>query len=125
MVTFEAGAAGEALVGGRPRRSRCWGARANPGYLAEVLQVCGCLYEFQSSLSTGEWAAVDASWLPDLVEPARDLVRIEADEAADFEIWESPFGDLAANMADGDAEVFGELLDGEEVGGERRGTGHV
>ncbi len=50
-----------------------------------------------------------------LTDPLDDLVGVEADEPSDLDVGNASFGDMAADVADGDAEVFGELLDGEEV----------
>jgi len=50
------------------------------------------------------------------VEPVGDLCRIEADELADLQVGDAPFGDEAAHVTGGDAELLGELVDGEEVG---------
>jgi hypothetical protein len=57
------------------------------------------------------------------VEPVGDLRRVEADELADFQVRDAPLGDEPADVADGDAELFGELVDGEEVG-DGLGGGH-
>ena len=58
-----------------------------------------------------------------LVEPRCDLLRVEADVAADLQVRDAPLGDEPADVAGGDAELLGELVDGEEVG-EGLGGGH-
>jgi hypothetical protein len=50
------------------------------------------------------------------VEPVGDLCWVEADELADLQVRDAPLGDEPADMAGGDAELLGELVDGEEVG---------
>jgi hypothetical protein len=49
-------------------------------------------------------------------EPSLDVHRVEAHEASDLDVREASFGDLSSDVADGDAEVLGELVDGEQVG---------
>jgi len=53
---------------------------------------------------------------PVLAEAASDLRGVEADELADLQVRDASFGDEAADVTGGDAELFGELVDGEEVG---------
>ena len=50
------------------------------------------------------------------VEPVGDLRGVKADEAADFEVGDSSFGDQATDMSGGDPKLVGDLVDGEEVG---------
>jgi hypothetical protein len=66
---------------------------------------------------------VEMLGLPGVVEPAGDLIRVEPHESPDLQVGQSPFGDLSSDVADGDAEVLGELVDGEQVG-ERVGGSH-
>jgi hypothetical protein len=58
-----------------------------------------------------------------LVQPAGDLVLIEPDQPADLHVGHTSLGDEAADVAGGDAELFGELVDGEEMG-DGLGGGH-
>ena len=58
-----------------------------------------------------------------LVQPAGDLVPIEPDQRADLHVGHTSLGDESADVAGGDAELFGELVDGEEVG-DGLGGGH-
>jgi hypothetical protein len=51
-----------------------------------------------------------------VVEPGGDVSRVEADEPADLEEGDSSLGDQATDVADGDAKLVGDLVDGEEVG---------
>lgn len=53
---------------------------------------------------------------PVAVEPACDLKGVEADELADLEVGDSPVRDEPAKVAGAGAELFGELVDGEEMG---------
>ncbi len=50
-----------------------------------------------------------------VVEPACDLVRVEPYEAPPLHIGHALLGDEPADVADGDTEVIGELVDGEKV----------
>jgi hypothetical protein len=45
-------------------------------------------------------------------EPFGYLTRIEPDEPSNFEVGDPFLGDQAAHMTLGDAEGFGELIDG-------------
>lgn len=58
-----------------------------------------------------------------LVEPAGNLGGVEADELADLQVRDSAFGDEPADVAGGNAELLGKLVDGEEVG-DGLGGGH-
>jgi len=50
-----------------------------------------------------------------VVQPACDLVGVETNEAPSLHIGHALLGDEPADVADGDTEVIGELVDGEEV----------
>jgi len=41
-----------------------------------------------------------------LVEPAGDLGGVEVDELADLQVGDAPFGDEAADVTGGDAELL-------------------
>jgi len=57
-------------------------------------------------------------------EPAGNVGRVKTNEAADLQVRHAALGDEPADVAHVDAEVIGELLDGEEVGkGVCRGYG--
>lgn len=48
------------------------------------------------------------------VEPAFDVVGVEADEAAPFDVGDASFGDEPSHVADLHAETVGDLGDGEQ-----------
>ena len=50
------------------------------------------------------------------VDPGVDLGGVEAEEVAPLDEGDAAFGDEASDVADVDAEVAGELGDGEQVG---------
>ena len=49
-----------------------------------------------------------------VVEPARHLVGVEADEVTPFQVGDASFGDQSAHVPDGHAEVLGKLVDTDE-----------
>jgi hypothetical protein len=59
-----------------------------------------------------------------VVEPAVDLLGVEADELADLEIGDATFGDQSPDVAGAGAEPFDELVDGQQVR-QCLGVGHV
>lgn len=62
------------------------------------------------------WTAVGSQLrLADPINPPSDLLGVEANEPSDLDVGDASFSDLATDVADGDAEMFGKLLDGEKV----------
>ena len=54
----------------------------------------------------------EPGWRPRRLKPVGYVCGVEAQEVAPLEVGDAAFGDKAADVANGDAEMLGDLLDG-------------